>query len=57
MTQESVEELAKRLEQDANDGAFEGWKDWHLLRALGCQRLGLVEKYTYLLDNEPCDEE
>ncbi|MEL6401862.1 MAG: DUF2555 domain-containing protein [Leptolyngbyaceae cyanobacterium] len=57
MTQESVEELAKRLEQDAYDSAFEGLKDWHLLRALAFQRPELVEKYTYLLDNEPFDEE
>ncbi|MEM6436733.1 MAG: DUF2555 domain-containing protein, partial [Cyanobacteria bacterium P01_D01_bin.115] len=39
------------------DSAFEGLKDWHLLRALAFQRPELVEKYTYLLDNEPFDEE
>jgi len=57
MTQESVAELAKRLEQDAYDSAFDGLKDWHLLRAVAFQRPELVQNYTYLLDNEPFDEE
>ena len=57
MTQETVAELAKRLEQDAYDSAFEGLKDWHLLRALAFQRPELVENYTHLLDIEPFDEE
>lgn len=57
MDQASVAELAKRLEQDAYDNAFEGLKDWHLLRALAFQRPELVENYTYLLDIEPFDEE
>lgn len=56
MTQESVAELAKRLESDAYDNAFEGLKDWHLLRALAFQRPELVRNYTYLLDIEPYDE-
>lgn len=56
MTQESVAELAKRLERDAYDTAFEGLKDWHLLRALAFQRPELVRNYTYLLDIEPYDE-
>ncbi|MEM9120028.1 MAG: DUF2555 domain-containing protein [Cyanobacteria bacterium P01_F01_bin.56] len=57
MTRESVAELAKRLEQDAYDSAFDGLKDWHLLRAVAFQRPELVQNYAYLLDNEPFDEE
>lgn len=57
MTQESVAELAKRLERDAYDNAFEGLKDWHLLRAVAFQRPELVENYTHLLDIEPADED
>ncbi|MEM1309337.1 MAG: DUF2555 domain-containing protein [Cyanobacteria bacterium P01_D01_bin.71] len=56
MTRESVAELANRLEQDAYDSAFEGLKDWHLLRAIAFQRPELIQNYTYLLDNEPFDE-
>ncbi|MDB9527273.1 DUF2555 domain-containing protein [Oscillatoria sp. CS-180] len=56
MTQESVAELAKRLERDAYDNAFEGLRDWHLLRALAFQRPELVQNYTYLLDIESYDE-
>ncbi|MEM6836029.1 MAG: DUF2555 domain-containing protein [Cyanobacteria bacterium P01_C01_bin.120] len=56
MTLESVAELAKRLDQDAYGSAFEGLKDWHLLRAIAFQRPELVQNYTYLLDNEPFDE-
>lgn len=56
MNQESVAELAKRLERDAYDNAFEGLQDWHLLRALAFQRPELVKNYTYLLDIEPFDE-
>ena len=57
MTEETVAELAKRLELDAYDSAFEGLKDWHLLRALAFQRPELVQNYTHLLDIEPFDEE
>jgi hypothetical protein len=57
MTPESIAELAKRLEQDAYDNAFEGLQDWHLLRAVAFQRPELVEPYEYLLDFEPYDEE
>ncbi|MEO1300112.1 MAG: DUF2555 domain-containing protein, partial [Cyanobacteria bacterium J06636_16] len=48
MNQESVAELAKRLEQDAYDTAFEGLQDWHLLRALAFQRPELVTNYLHL---------
>jgi type IV secretory pathway ATPase VirB11/archaellum biosynthesis ATPase len=57
MTQESVAELAKRLERDAYENAFEGLQDWHLLRAVAFQRPELVQNYTHLLDIEPFDEE
>ena len=57
MTRETIAELAKRLEQDAYESAFDGLKDWHLLRAVAFQRPELVQNYTYLLDNEPFDEE
>ena len=57
MNQESVAELARRLEQDAYDTAFEGLQDWHLLRALAFQRPELVTNYIHLLDIEPFDEE
>lgn len=56
MDPDSVAELAKRLEQDAYDNAFEGLQDWHLLRALAFQRPELVRGYVHLLDIEPFDE-
>lgn len=57
MTQETVAELAKRLEQDAYPTAFEGLRDWHLLRAIAFQRPEMVESYLHLLDLEAFDEE
>lgn len=56
LTQEQVSELAARLEQDDYPSAFEGLKDWHLLRAIAFQRPELVEHYYYLLDMEAFDE-
>ncbi|NMF82668.1 DUF2555 domain-containing protein [Nodosilinea sp. P-1105] len=56
MTPDTVDELARRLETDAYDSAFEGLQDWHLLRALAFQRPELVESYIHLLDLEPYDE-
>jgi len=56
MTPDTVAELARRLEADAYDNAFEGLQDWHLLRALAFQRPELVESYIYLLDMEAFDE-
>ena len=56
MTSESLAELAKRLEQDAYDSAFEGLQDWHLLRAIAFQRPELANPYIHLLDIEPFDE-
>ncbi|NEP15697.1 MAG: DUF2555 domain-containing protein [Leptolyngbya sp. SIO4C1] len=57
MTPEDVAQLAKRLEQDEYNSAFEGLKDWHLLRAIAFQRPELAEPYLHLLDIEPFDEE
>ena len=55
-THEEVAELAKRLEQDAYESAFEGLQDWHLLRSIAFQRPELAEPYVHLLDLEPFDE-
>lgn len=56
MTEESVAELAERLETDNYSSAFEGLEDWHLLRAIAFQRPSLVEPYIYLLDLTSYDE-
>jgi Protein of unknown function (DUF2555) len=56
MTDQDVEDLATRLEQDNYSNAFEGLNDWHLLRAIAFQRPELVESYIYLLDLEAYDE-
>lgn len=56
ITAAEVAKLAARLEQDDYANAFEGLKDWHLLRAIAFQRPELVEPYQYLLDLEAFDE-
>ncbi|MBE9194457.1 MULTISPECIES: DUF2555 domain-containing protein [Synechocystis] len=56
LTAEDVAQLAQRLENDDYTDAFEGLKDWHLLRAIAFQREDLAEPYLYLLDNETYDE-
>lgn len=56
LTATEVEKLATRLEQDDYANAFEGLKDWHLLRAIAFQRPELAEPYLYLLDMEAYDE-
>ncbi len=56
VTAADVERLATRLEQDAYSNAFDGLKDWHLLRAIAFQRPELAEPYLYLLDMEAFDE-
>jgi hypothetical protein len=56
MTETDLAALAKRLEQDEYTSAFEGLKDWHLLRAIAFQRPDMVQPYIYLLDLEPYDE-
>jgi Protein of unknown function (DUF2555) len=56
MTESSVADLAKRLEQDDYRSPFEGLEDWHLLRAIAFRRPELVEPYLFLLDMEAYDE-
>lgn len=56
LTEQDVEALAARLEQDDYDNPFEGLQDWHLLRAIAFQRSELAEPYIYLLDIEAYDE-
>lgn len=56
LTENEVAQLASRLEQDDYPDAFEGLKDWHLLRAIAFERPEMVEPYLYLLDMEAYDE-
>jgi hypothetical protein len=56
MTDSEVANLAKRLEQDDYQTAFEGLEDWHLLRAIAFRRPEMVEPYLFLLDMEAYDE-
>ena len=56
ITQEEVDQLAQRLDQDEYATAFEGLRDWHRLRSIAFQRPELVESYLHLLDMEAFDE-
>ena len=56
VTQEDVDQLAQRLDQDEYTTAFEGLRDWHRLRSIAFQRPELVESYLHLLDMEAFDE-
>ncbi len=56
LTENEVAQLAARLEQDDYPNAFEGLKDWHLLRAIAFERPDMVEPYLSLLDMEAFDE-
>lgn len=56
MTAAELADLAKRLEQDDYQTAFEGLEDWHLLRAIAFRRPEMVEPYLFLLDMEAYDE-
>ncbi|MBX2863968.1 MAG: DUF2555 domain-containing protein [Leptolyngbyaceae cyanobacterium MAG.088] len=56
VTQEEVDQLAQRLDQDEYTTAFEGLRDWHRLRSIAFQRPELVESYLHLLDMEAFDE-
>ncbi|MEO0431050.1 MAG: DUF2555 domain-containing protein [Cyanobacteria bacterium J06656_5] len=56
VTQEDVDQLAQRLEQDEYTTAFEGLQDWHRLRSVAFQRPELVDSYLHLLDMEAFDE-
>ncbi|MCM1985336.1 protein IsiD [Lyngbya confervoides] len=55
-TEEEVNRLAQRLENDDYETPFAALEDWHLLRALAFQRPELVDPYVYLLDLEAFDE-
>lgn len=56
LSEQEIEALAERLEQDNYNNPFEALEDWHLLRAIAFQRLDLAEKYIHLLDIEAYDE-
>ncbi|AFY29023.1 protein IsiD [Cyanobium gracile] len=55
--EESIAELARRLEDDDYPTPFAGLADWHLLRALAIHRPDLIRPYVHLVDQEPFDEE
>ena len=55
--EESVAELARRLEEDDYPTPFDGLSDWHLLRALAIHRPDLILPYHHLVDQEPFDED
>ena len=55
--EESVAELARRLEEDDYPTPFDGLSDWHLLRALAIHRPDLTLPYHHLVDQEPFDED
>ena len=54
---ESVAELARKLEDDDYPTPFAGLDDWHLLRALAIHRPELTIPYLHLIDQEPFDED
>ncbi len=54
---DSIAELARRLEEDDYPTPFAGLADWHLLRALAIHRPDLIRPYVHLVDQEPFDEE
>lgn len=56
-TEQSVAELASRLDQDDYPSPFDGLADWHLMRALAIHRPELARPYVHLVDQEPFDEE
>lgn len=56
-TEEQVEQLARRLEEDDYPTPFDGLQDWHLLRALAIHRPELVTAWVHLVDQEPFDED
>jgi hypothetical protein len=55
--EESIAELARRLEDDDYPTPFAGLADWHLLRALAIHRPDLIRPYVHLVDQEPFDED
>ena len=55
--EESMAELARRLDDDDYPTPFAGLSDWHLLRALAIHRPELTRPYLHLVDQEPFDED
>ncbi|MFM7267663.1 MAG: DUF2555 domain-containing protein [Cyanobium sp.] len=55
--EQSVADLARRLEDDDYPSPFAGLADWHLLRALAIHRPELARPYVHLVDQEPFDED
>ncbi len=51
-TPEEVAELARRLENDAYEHAFDALSDWQVLKALQYRRPRLVDAYVHLLELE-----
>jgi hypothetical protein len=56
-TEESVSELARRLENEDYDSVFDSLADWHLMRAIAIQRPELARPWVHLVDQEPFDED
>ncbi|BEV35638.1 DUF2555 domain-containing protein [Synechococcus sp. M16CYN] len=55
--EETIAELALRLEEDDYSIPFDSLSDWHLLRALAIHRPELALPYHHLIDQEPFDED
>jgi hypothetical protein len=51
-TPEEVAELARRLENDDYERAFDALQDWQILKALQYRRPELVDAYVHLLEIE-----
>lgn len=51
-TSEQVAELARRLENDDYERAFDALTDWQVLKALQYRRPELVDAYLHLLELE-----
>ncbi|MBW4697372.1 MAG: DUF2555 domain-containing protein [Aphanocapsa lilacina HA4352-LM1] len=51
-TPQEVAELARRLENDDYEHAFDALADWQVLKALQYRRPQLVDAYVHLLELE-----
>jgi hypothetical protein len=56
-TEESVSDLARRLENEDYDSVFDSLADWHLMRAIAIHRPELARPWVHLVDQEPFDED
>ena len=56
-TEESVRDLARRLENEDYDSVFDSLADWHLMRAIAIHRPELARPWVHLVDQEPFDED